>query len=214
MTPMKPVRCPRFQNMYFVGRNYVAHIRELQNERPDRPLIFIKPVSCAVFDGPVSRPPHTDDLHYEGEMVFVLPGNSQALAETDHLAVGCGIDFTARDVQSRIKKKGWPWFEAKCFRGSAVLSRTFGQVPITQLENLFIETWVNGEQRQSGSYRQKLFPLPELVHHLDTLVDIQEGDLLFTGTPAGVGPVQPGDRIQVRLLLQDTVIAETTCEVT
>ena len=210
---IKSKACPDFRNIYFVGRNYVKHIEELRNKQPEHPLIFVKPVSCAITSGSIPYPIHTQNLHFEGEMVFLLPGPSSVLSDIDHFWVSCGIDFTARDVQSRIKKEGWPWFEAKCFRGSAVISRTFVQVSRNQLSNLRVETWVNGEQRQAGEYNQTIFSLPSLVQHLEFLVEIQENDILFTGTPSGVGEVQPHDRIEVRLFLDGIRLTEKLCEV-
>ncbi len=214
MIHIQPIICPEFQNLYFVGRNYVEHIEELKNEQPEHPLFFIKPVSCANHSGHIGYPAHTNSLHFEGEMVFVLPGSFEKLTENGQVLVGCGIDFTARDVQARIKEKGWPWFEAKCFRGSAIISDTFIQVPLNLLSELTIETWINGERRQHGCYSQTIFSLPDLVRHLESLVEIRENDILFTGTPSGVGTVHVQDKIQVLLLLNGSKLTEVICEVT
>ena len=205
--------CPKFHNLYFVGRNYAQHIEELSNRRPEHPLIFTKPLSCACSDGTIPYPAHTRELQFEGEMVFVLPGSLKQFNEKNEILVGCGIDFTARDVQTEIKGKGWPWFEAKCFRKSAVLSRQFAVIPKNYLQDLAVETRINGELRQQGHYSQTIFPLNDLIRHLDSLVEIRANDILFTGTPAGVGSVKIGDRVDVRLLLQGKKLTQSLCEV-
>ncbi len=207
------IPCPEFHNLYFVGRNYIQHVEELANDRPEHPLIFTKPVSCASLSSSVPYPSHTKELHFEGEMVFVLPGSLKIYHSENEILVGCGIDFTARDIQTIIKGKGWPWFEAKCFRGSAVLSSQFVLIPVNQLEKLCIETWINGQRRQVGYYSQTLFSLPDLIRHLDSLVEIEANDILFTGTPEGVGTVQTGDRIEVCLLFDGSELMKTVCEV-
>lgn len=202
------------QNLYFVGRNYAKHIEELENERPDRPMIFSKPVSClASCDSSIPYPCHSQSLHFEGEMVFRLPGGWDRIDRMDMIEVGCGLDWTARDVQSEIKKKGWPWFEAKCFRGAAVVSDDMVTLSLDQLSQLEIQTLVNGEERQHGRYVHTLFKLKELVHYLEQFVDICNGDLLFNGTPEGVAAVSPGSILEVRLTLQGDLLTTCRCEV-
>lgn len=213
MTHWKTSETQLPRNLYFVGRNYAKHIEELQNERPERPLIFMKPLSCLSIEAGISYPQHTNNLHFEGEMVFVLPGGTVALRKQETVLVGCGLDWTARDVQNEIKQKGWPWFEAKCFAGSAVVSRQMVEVPLSRLGDLSIETWVNGELRQSGSYKDKLFPLVELVAFLESRVPLERGDLLFTGTPEGVAAVDRGASLTVRLMMEDRVLIDCKCEV-
>jgi len=208
------VPCPAVRNLYFIGRNYVKHAKELGNEQPAEPLVFTKPLSCLAKSGEtVPYPAHSHSLHYEGEMVFVLPQGGRFSGDNPKILAGCGIDFTARDIQSELKKKGWPWFTAKCFRGSAVLCNSFISIPVARLPRLSVETWINGEMRQQGRYTEKLFPVPILTEHLAGLVDIGAGDVLFTGTPAGVGEVGPGDRIEVRLLFEGRVQIQSECEV-
>ncbi|PJB81017.1 MAG: isomerase/hydrolase [Acidobacteria bacterium CG_4_9_14_3_um_filter_49_7] len=208
------VPCPTVQNLYFIGRNYVEHIEELGNERPTEPLIFTKSLSCVAMSGAkIPYPGHSHSLHFEGEMVFVLREHEDFKKDNAMILAGCGIDFTARDIQSDLKKRGWPWFTAKCFRGSAVLSSKFISIPMDSLPRLAVETWINGEKRQHGLYTKKLFPVPILTEYLSKLVDIGENDVLFTGTPAGVGEVAPGDNIEVRLLVDDEVQIQVQCEV-
>lgn len=201
------------ENIYFVGRNYVGHISELKNQRPKRPLIFSKPRSCVRSDGAISYPKHTKELHFEGEMVFLF-GVGNSFFDGEFVLVGCGIDFTARDVQSELKNKGWPWFEAKCFEGSAAMSKEFTILPEALLPDLTIETYVNGFKRQSGRYDETIFHLEVLENYLRGLVSLKKGDALYTGTPAGVAPLQKGDRVEVRLTLDGShLLSKLSCEV-
>lgn len=211
---MKTVQPGDIANLFFVGRNYVKHIKELDNERPERPLIFSKPASCLSIRSEIPYPSHSTCLHYEGEMVFLMTGfHEHAADSTGTVYAGCGIDFTARDIQKEIKSRGWPWFEAKCFRASAIISPSFVPVSIADLPLLSIETYVNDALRQKGSYRETIFSLQDLLQHLSGFVELTDSDLLFTGTPAGVGPVVPGDRIFVKLKLRESIITQAECEV-
>lgn len=211
---MKTVQPGDIANLFFVGRNYVKHIEELENEKPERPLIFSKPTSCLSIKSEIPYPSHSRSLHYEGEMVFFMTGfNGQSADSTGTVYAGCGIDFTARDIQKEIKSRGWPWFEAKCFRASAIISASFVPVSIVELTQLSVETYVNNELRQKGSYRETIFSFQDLLQHLSEFVELTDSDLLFTGTPAGVGPVVPGDRIVVNLKLRDSIITQAECEV-
>jgi acylpyruvate hydrolase len=200
------------RNIYFVGRNYIEHVEELNNLKPEYPLIFNKPVSTLAQDYKIPYPAHSSLLHFEGEMVFVLARDT-SMAEDSEMLVGSGIDFTARDVQNLAKEKGWPWFEAKAFRGSTVISNRFFKCRVTDFKHLTIQTTVNGKIRQKGSYTQKLFPVTEILTHLKRVVDIGDGDILFTGTPSGVGEVKRGDRIEAALLFQNEIKTKLTCEV-
>ena len=118
-----------------------------------------------------------------------------------------------RDVQNIAKEKGWPWFEAKAFRGSTAISNRFFKCRVTDFKHLSIQTPVNGKIRQKGSYTQKLFTITDILTHLKRVVDIVDGDVLFTGTPSGVGEVKRGDIIEVALLFQNEIKTKLTCEV-
>ncbi|MBI5578305.1 MAG: fumarylacetoacetate hydrolase family protein [Deltaproteobacteria bacterium] len=200
------------RNMYFVGRNYIEHVEELHNQKPEHPLIFNKPVSTIARDYRIPYPAHSSLLHFEGEMVFVLARDTD-MAEGSEMLVGSGIDFTARDVQNIAKEKGWPWFEAKAFRGSTVISDHFFKCRVSDFKHLSIQTTVNGKIRQKGSYTQKLFSVADILTHLRRVVDIVNGDILFTGTPSGVGEVKRGDNIEAALLFQNEIKTKLTCEV-
>jgi 2-keto-4-pentenoate hydratase/2-oxohepta-3-ene-1,7-dioic acid hydratase in catechol pathway len=196
------------RNIYCVGRNYIEHVEELQSQKTEHPLIFNKPISTIAQDYKIPYPAHSTLLHFEGEMVFVLAQDT-GLAEDSEMLVGSGIDFTARDVQNIAKEKGLPWFEAKSFRGSTVISSR----RVTDFKHLSIQTTVNGKIRQKGSYSQKLFTITDILTHLKRVVDIVDGDVLFTGTPSGVGEVKRGDIIEVALLFQNEIKTKLTCEV-
>ncbi len=194
------------KNLYFVGRNYVEHAKELNNEVPEKPLIFCKPISALNTGGSFILPHYSNEVHFEGEMVFKFSADG-------FYYVSCGIDYTARDVQNEIKKKGWPWFEAKCFKGSAVLNPGFVKVSKGEFKKLSIETYLNGELRQRGNYNQTMFKIDFLFDYLNKIIGLFEGDVVFTGTPEGVGKVKDGDILKVLLKLDGKVISELISEV-
>ncbi len=194
------------RNLYFVGRNYVEHAKELNNEVPEKPLIFCKPLSALSEDGSLFIPFFSNEIHFEGEMVFAYSGN-------DYYYVSCGIDYTARDIQSELKKKGWPWFEAKCFKGACVLNSDFIEINAGDLDRLSIETYLNGELRQKGNYSQTIFKVDFLFDYINRIIELKKGDVVFTGTPSGVGRVKSGDTVEVLLKLDGKEISKVISEV-
>ena len=189
-----------------IGRNYADHATELGNAVPSEPLFFFKPESAILHkDHPFAIPEWTGDCHFEVEVVVRMDRAAKWIS-ADHAArcyttVGLGIDFTARDVQSTLKAAGKPWEKAKAFDGSAVVSREF--VPLDDLggniQDVHFSLLRNGEEVQVGHTADMLFPVDELIAHVSKFSTFKTGDLLFTGTPAGVGPVQSGDRLEGRL---------------
>ncbi len=189
-----------------IGRNYADHATELGNAVPTEPLFFFKPESAILHkDHPFAIPEWTEDCHFEVELVVRMDRAAKWIS-ADHAGrcyttVGLGIDFTARDVQSMLKAAGKPWEKAKAFDGSAVVSREF--VPLDDLggniQDLRFSLLRNGEEVQSGHTADMLFPVDALIAHVSRYSTWKTGDLLFTGTPAGVGPVQSGDRLEGRL---------------
>jgi 2-keto-4-pentenoate hydratase/2-oxohepta-3-ene-1,7-dioic acid hydratase in catechol pathway len=184
-----------------IGRNYVEHIEELKNEKPDEPVIFMKPDSAILRKNrPFYIPDFSNNLHHEVELVLridkVGKNISKKYAHRYYNSVGLGIDFTARDLQDKLKAKGLPWEKAKAFDYSAVISDTF--VPLTDLdsENITFRLDINGETRQQGNSAQMIFPFDELISNISTYFTLKTGDLIYTGTPSGVGPVKDGDRLQ------------------
>lgn len=183
-----------------VGRNYAEHIKELNNEQPDDPVIFMKPeTAIPLKNEPFFYPEFSTDVHHEVEILLKInrvgKNIEERFAHKYYDEIGIGIDFTARDLQSKLKAKGLPWELAKGFNGSAPIS---GFVPITDftdLQNINFRLDINGETRQRGNTGLMLFKIDYLIAFVSRYFLLQQGDILFTGTPKGVGPVQVGDRL-------------------
>jgi len=189
-----------------IGRNYADHAAELGNAVPSEPLFFFKPESAVLHkDHPFTIPEWTEDCHYEVELIVRMDRAAKWIDEAHagrcYTQVGLGIDFTARDVQQQLKAAGKPWEKAKAFDGSAVVSREW--IPLTELggdiQDLRFTLLQNGEVVQEGHTGDMLFSVDALIAHVSRYSTWKTGDLLFTGTPAGVGPVQSGDRLEGRL---------------
>jgi 2-keto-4-pentenoate hydratase/2-oxohepta-3-ene-1,7-dioic acid hydratase in catechol pathway len=183
-----------------IGRNYVEHARELGNEVPQEPIIFMKPPSALlVNDKPLYYPDFTDDLHYELELVLKICKNGKSVqpefAHRYYEEIALGIDFTARDIQSKLKAKGHPWEKAKGFDGSAVLS-PFRPLMDYNREKILFSLKKNGNTVQEGDTSLMIFNFNSLVCHITKYFKLQMGDLIYTGTPAGVGPVKIGDVLE------------------
>lgn len=184
-----------------VGRNYADHARELNNEVPTEPVIFLKPDSAILKDGKAFYlPDHLGSIHHELEIVLRICKNgkhvSPKFAADYYDQIGLGIDFTARDLQTKLKNKGLPWELAKGFDGSAVLGDFVPKSQLGDLTQLQLELQVNGEKRQVGKTRDLLFSFESIIVFVSQYFSLRQGDLIFTGTPAGVGPVQPGDKLE------------------
>lgn len=196
-----------------IGRNYAEHARELSNAVPSEPVLFLKPESALLPAGtPLAYPSFTKDLHYECELVLRIGVSGRHIAEDDALShvdgVTLGIDFTARDVQQRLKDKSLPWELAKAFDGSAAVGTMQPLGRYRDVQNLHFELKQNGRTAQRGFTGDMLFPAAKIIAHASAYFSLQAGDLLFTGTPAGVGPVQAGD--QLTGLLEGTEVLQVT----
>ncbi|MCB2377183.1 fumarylacetoacetate hydrolase family protein [Hymenobacter sp. BT635] len=184
-----------------IGRNYAEHIAELNNETPDEPVIFTKPETALLQRGmPFFYPDFSTDIHHEIELVLRVSKNGKNIdpkfAHTYFDAIGLGIDFTARDLQSKAKSKGLPWDLAKGFDGSAPLSPTFKPVAeFADLANINFHLEVNGEVKQRGNSGMMLHNFAAQIAYISRFITLKMGDLIFTGTPSGVGPVQIGDQL-------------------
>ncbi|MEM9077376.1 MAG: fumarylacetoacetate hydrolase family protein [Bacteroidota bacterium] len=181
-----------------IGRNYAAHIDELQNERPTEPVVFIKPDSSVLpKEQDFYIPEFSNDVHYEVEVLVKIKkvGKhiSKQFAHTYYDEIGLGIDFTARDLQSKLKAKGLPWEKAKGFDGAAVIGKWMPKGMYENLDNLRFSLLKNGEKVQNGDTSLMLWKIDELVSYVSTYFMLKKGDILFTGTPAGVGKVSPND---------------------
>ena len=200
--------------IYCVGRNFADHAREMGATPADpaargRPVFFLKPADAIVVDGCVPYPPATRELHHEVELVVALgrdapPGE---LAVGDAMALvfgyGVGLDLTRRDLQAEAKARGLPWDIGKAFDGSAPVSPLVPAASVGDLESHRIQLEVNGERRQQGDLHDLVWSVPEVLHELSRLYRLRAGDLVFMGTPAGVGPLLPGDRFRASL---DTLV--------
>ncbi|MFY7829665.1 MAG: fumarylacetoacetate hydrolase family protein [Flectobacillus sp.] len=183
-----------------IGRNYAEHIAELQNERPSEPVIFIKPDTALLRDNePFYIPDFSNDLHYEVEIVLKINKMGKNIeakfANKYYEEIGIGIDFTARDVQAKLKEKGLPWEKAKGFNGSAPISGFFPKSEIADMNNLNFRLEINNEIRQNGNTSMMLWNFDEIIAEISKYFTLKTGDLIFTGTPAGVGAVKIGDRL-------------------
>lgn len=189
--------------VFCIGQNYREHIKELGNPMPDKPVVFIRPPSCLVTPGePIHFPTHGSLLHYEVEVVVRIGKQGRNIAESEALsyidAVTLGADLTLRDLQKEAKEKGLPWEEAKSFEQSAPLGE-FLAFDTTQidLKNLSFKCKINGEIRQDGNTSDMLFSFERLISDLSNIWHLQPGDMIYTGTPSGVGALSIGDTIKV-----------------
>lgn len=183
-----------------IGRNYTEHIEELGNEKPDEPVIFMKPDSALLRNNDAFYlPDFSNDIHHEVEVVVRINrvGKSieQKFAGKYYDEIGLGIDFTARDLQSKLKSKGLPWERAKGFNMSAPISPFISKEGI-DLTNLDFHLDINGETVQKGNTSFMLFPIDEIIAYVSQYFTLKKGDLIYTGTPKGVGPVKMGDRLK------------------
>lgn len=187
-----------------IGRNYAAHIKELANERPSDPVIFMKPDSAVLpKEQDLYIPEFTSDLHYELEVLVRIKKVGKHIdprfAPKYYDELSLGIDFTARDLQSALKEKGLPWEKAKGFDGSAVIGPWLPVAAYSDLQNLHFTLSKNGKIVQDGHTAHMLWKINELIAYISTFFTLKKGDVIFTGTPAGVGPVQAGDVLKASL---------------
>ena len=181
-----------------IGRNYVNHVKELGNQIPSEPLFFLKPETAIQPKGhPFFIPDFSDDIHYEVEVVVKIDKTGKNIEEKYaykyYNEIGLGIDFTARDVQDDCKAKGLPWEKAKGFDGAAQISRTFINKSELDLNDISFRLEKNGEQVQVGNSKDMLFSFDAIIAHISKFYTLKIGDLIYTGTPAGVGKVEKGD---------------------
>jgi acylpyruvate hydrolase len=187
-----------------VGKNYQEHAEELGGTLPEFPLIFLKPPSAIIFSGAkVIHPSFTQNLHYEAELVLLIGEDvSKADLETSERAIigySIGLDMTARDVQFDLSKKGNPWTIAKCFDTSAVLTDFVLKKDCHLTLNEKIILKVNGEVKQNCELNKMVFKPAEIVQYISGIIALEKGDLIYTGTPAGVGRVVRGDKIEAEV---------------
>ncbi|OFX83289.1 MAG: 2-hydroxyhepta-2,4-diene-1,7-dioate isomerase [Bacteroidetes bacterium GWF2_33_16] len=183
-----------------IGRNYIDHAKELNNPVPVEPIFFLKPETTLVRNNqPFFYPDFSNDIQYEVEIVikFNKVGKNIApkFAHRYYSEIAIGIDFTARDLQNKCKEKGLPWEISKAFDGAAPISKFLQLESIADFNNLSFRLELNGQIVQEGNTSQMIFHVDQLIAHVSKFMTIKIGDLMFTGTPAGVGPVKIGDRL-------------------
>lgn len=181
-----------------IGRNYINHIKELENEKPKDPVVFIKPDSAVLpKEQDFYIPEFSNDIHYEVEVLVKIKKVGKHIAKkfapTYYDEIGLGIDFTARDVQSRLKEKGLPWEKAKGFDGAAVIGNWLQKNDFSDVDNLNFSLLKNGSTVQKGNTGLMLWKIDEIIAFVSTYFTLKKGDVIFTGTPAGVGKVETND---------------------
>lgn len=184
-----------------IGRNYVDHIAELQNEKPSEPVIFLKPDSAILLkQHPFVIPEFSNDIHHEIELIVKINKVGKYIdtkfAHKYYDEISVGIDFTARDLQKELKEKGLPWEKAKAFDGSAVIGDFLPKSQFNSLENVTFELTNNNKTVQKGSTAHMLWKIDELISFASQYFTLKIGDIIFTGTPAGVTAVKPEDVLE------------------
>jgi acylpyruvate hydrolase len=197
-----------------VGRNYSEHIKELKNTVPEEPIIFFKPdTSILKNNAPFYYPEISSDVHYEAELVIRIAKEGKNIEE--HFShkyyeeIGVGIDFTARDLQKKAQEKGLPWALAKGFNGSAPISGFVPKSKFPDINNISFSLKQNGELKQKGNSSLMIHSIDKIISFISKYITLKNGDLIYTGTPSGVGPVRIGDVLE--LFLEEEKMLE--CEV-
>lgn len=183
-----------------IGRNYAEHAKEMNSPVPTEPVFFLKPDTALIKDNqPFYYPDFSKDIHHEVEIVLKIsrPGKSIApeFAHKYFDEIGIGIDFTARDLQAKCKEKGLPWEKAKAFDGSAPVGNFISKKEFKDLNNISFHLDINGKQVQKGNTADLIFSFDKVISYISAFITLKTGDLIFTGTPEGVGPVKIDDRL-------------------
>lgn len=184
-----------------IGRNYTNHIEELQNERPTEPVVFMKPDSAVLLKQyPFVIPEFSEDIHHEIELIVKINKVGKYIepkfAHKYYDEISVGIDFTARDLQEKLKQKGLPWEKAKAFDGSAVIGDFLPKTQFSSLENITFELTNNSKTVQKGNSNMMLWKIDELISYVSQYFTLKIGDIIFTGTPEGVAAVKPDDVLE------------------
>ena len=186
--------------LIYIGRNYTEHIKELENEKPAEPVVFLKPdTSILLKKQPFFIPDFSNDVHYEVEILIKInrvgKHIAQKFAHKYYSEIGLGVDFTARDLQASLKAKGLPWEKAKAFDGAAVVGSWLPKSEFTDLNNINFSLKRNDETVQEGNTSLMLWKFDEIIEFISKYFTLKIGDIIFTGTPAGVGKVNPNDKL-------------------
>lgn len=202
--PLEEARQLPLGKIVCVGRNYAEHAAELNNPVPEQPLLFIKPATSAVtMQQPLQLPKGVGDVHYETEIALLIGQPLSKASVTEALAsvvgVGLALDLTLRDLQAELKKLGHPWERAKAWDGACPLSNFIAAEQVKDWQALELSLSINGVEKQRGQASQMLMPIAELLSHISQTFTLLPGDVVITGTPAGVGKLAAGDRLQLEL---------------
>lgn len=184
-----------------IGRNYAEHAKEMNSPVPSEPVFFMKPDTALIKENlPFFLPDFSNDVHHEVELVIRInrPGKhiEEKFAHKYYDEIGIGIDFTARDIQAKCKEKGLPWEKAKAFDGSAPLGKLVPKNKFASMDNIGFHLNINGNTVQKGNTKDLLFSFDKVIAYISKFVTLKTGDLIYTGTPEGVGPVKIGDRLE------------------
>ncbi len=184
-----------------IGRNYTDHIKELENEKPTNPVVFLKPdTSILLKKQPFFIPDFSNDVHHEVEILVKINKVGKHIdkkfAHKYYDEIGLGIDFTARDLQSQLKAKGLPWEKAKAFDGAAVIGKWLPKENFNNIDNIAFSLYKNGVIVQDGNTNLMLWKIEELIEYVSKYFTLKIGDIIFTGTPAGVGKVVANDKLK------------------
>jgi acylpyruvate hydrolase len=187
-----------------IGRNYAEHAKELKNEVPASPVFFMKPDTALLKDNaPFYYPTFSNEIHYEVELVIKISKNGKTIApqfaHKYYEQITVGIDFTARDLQQQCKEKGLPWEKAKAFDNSAVIGRFIQIMGLKNKEHINFNLAINNNMVQQGISSQMIFNIDNIISYVSGFITLKTGDLIYTGTPAGVGPVKIGDRLIAKI---------------
>ncbi|ERM83247.1 hypothetical protein P872_16345 [Rhodonellum psychrophilum GCM71 = DSM 17998] len=196
-----PIQIPQNMKIIAIGRNYTEHIEELKNERSDAPVVFLKPDTALLKNNaPFYHPDFSENIHHEVEIVLKVCKEGKHIkkefASRYFDEIGIGIDFTARDLQDKCKAKGLPWEIAKAFNGSAPIGQFIPIKEIRDTQNINFHLLINGELKQKGNTSMMLFDFETIIAYVSNFFTLKKGDLIFTGTPAGVSKVSIGDHLE------------------
>ncbi len=199
---------PMINNIYCIGRNYVEHAHELGNVVEDEPVIFSKPNSSLVLENEIYLPDFSKEIHFETEIVLQISKDTFMVTEVEaeecYDAIAIGLDLTARDLQTKLKNKKLPWLLSKGFKGAAYVSDFINKEKIK--DPITFEMKLNGETRQLGNTKNMIFSFRKIISFLSSYIQLKNGDIIYTGTPQGVGKLSQFDKIE--LYIEDKLISE------
>lgn len=195
-----------------IGRNYLDHVKELNNQIPSNPFFFLKPTTSYLSNGQPIQIPQGILCHHEVELGVIIGSTTRSIKSNDVAksisGYVLGIDLTARNLQDEVKKKSLPWSAVKGFDTFCPVGKFIPSDQIKDPHDLNLWLKINGQLKQSGSTNQMIFKIPELIEYCSSIMTLEEGDLILTGTPAGVGPIQPGDVLEAGLVQSEVLIDE------